>query len=217
MWVFRIDTVMRNKKWNLSDNFYIESKTYCINSYNNEVCLWVHLHHLFSLYSSSAFLHSSIFSPLWMPAAVVISEAMLRNILSSLVCVNTSASCISGCLFLTYSLYNVNDAWCVSLARWTTQCGPVGVCPGKGPGFGGRGRERVRGREEGHTHEATVHPASRPHLESDTASPRAGREKTSRGDESETILCVLLKKRWGNILQRSFQLKRATFWVLTLF
>ena len=107
--------------------------------------------------------------------AVLISEAMLRNILSSLVCVNTSASCISGCLFLTYSMYNVNDAWFVSLARWTTQFGPVGVCPGKGPGFGGRGRERVRGREEGHTHEATVHPASRPHLESDTASPRAGR------------------------------------------
>lgn len=40
---------------------------------------------------------------------------------------------------------------------------------------GGGGKQRAQGREEGHTHEPTMHPVLGPHLELDTASPRAGR------------------------------------------
>lgn len=81
----------------------------------------------------------------------------------------------------------------VSLVGWTTQLGPVRVCLRKRPEWE-EGEERGRkGREEGHTHEPTVHPAPGPHLELDTASPRAGRgnfrgKKTLGGDEKDEEL-----------------------------
>lgn len=90
-------------------------------------------------------------------------------------------------------MYDVAHDWSVSLAGRTTQLGPVGVCPRKGPGWE-EGEER--GREEGHTHEPTVHPASGPHLESDTASPRAGRgnvrkeKKNLKRRRERKALCV---------------------------
>lgn len=75
---------------------------------------------------------------------------------------------------------------------------PARTCQGvseEGAMVGGGGRERARGREEGHTHGPAVHPASGPHLELDTASPRAGRgdfrEKNVKRRRERKALCVL--------------------------
>lgn len=112
------------------------------------------------------------------------SVAVLHNILFFLehTCVYKCASCVlvrlhtgNRDLSEIYSTYDVPRVWFASLAGWTTQLGPVRVCPRKGPWWEEgeeRGREGVR---KGHTHEPAVHPASGPHLELDTASPRAGR------------------------------------------
>lgn len=104
-------------------------------------------------------------------------------------------------------MYDVAHVWSVSLAGRTTQLGPVGVCPRKGPGWE-EGEER--GREEGHTHEPTVHPASGPHLESDTASPRAGRgnvrkeKKLEEKTREKSSLCFTDSDgKMRNFLQQS--------------
>lgn len=89
----------------------------------------------------------------------------------------------------------------------------------EGARVGGGGRERARGREEGHTHGPTVHPASGPHLELDTASPRAGRgnvrkekKKLQEKTREKSSLCFTDSegKMW-NFLQQSSLLEGASF------
>lgn len=93
-----------------------------------------------------------------------------------------------------YILY-IRCASCL-VSIYSTLDHPGRTCQGvseEGARVGGGGRERARGREEGHTHEPALHPASGPHLELDTASPRAGRgnfgggKGTSRRDEREKL------------------------------
>lgn len=76
---------------------------------------------------------------------------------------------------IVHCTYDVSCVWFVSFGgldhpAWTCQ----GVSEEEARVEGGEG-ERAQGREEGHTHEPTVHPASGPHLELDAASPREGR------------------------------------------
>lgn len=53
-------------------------------------------------------------------------------------------------------------------------------------------REGARGREEGHTHEPTVHPASGPHLELDTEQEEGisgGKKKLQEETREKSSLC----------------------------
>lgn len=68
---------------------------------------------------------------------------------------------------IKYRARTVASVCFVSSVGWTTQLGPVMVT-----GEGAREEERSQGREEGRTHESAAHPASGPHLESDTAALR---------------------------------------------
>lgn len=85
------------------------------------------------------------------------------------------------------NIYDVPHVWFLSSAGWTTHLKNLSR------GVGREGSERARGREEGHTHEHAVHPASGPHLELDTASPREGRgnfrerKKHFRGGKIEKL------------------------------
>lgn len=94
------------------------------------------------------------------------------------------------------SLENIRRRWRVGPPSWDVS-GCVRATAGGGE------RERAWGREEGHTHEPTVHPASGPHLELDTASPRAGRGdfrgKKHSKRRREKALCVFRQgwKRCG--------------------
>lgn len=90
------------------------------------------------------------------------------------------------------NIYDVPHVWFLSLAGWTTHFKNLLR------GVGREGSERAQGREEGHTHEPAVHPASGPHLELDTASPREGRgifrdrkKHFEEGGQERKGLCVL--------------------------
>lgn len=131
------------------------------------------------------YISSSHYSCHWSWASVAILHNILFSLLGSM-----QGAVLRG-------IYSVLYVWCAAclLCVFGGLDHPAPTCQGvseEEARVGGGGPERAQGREEGHTHEPTVHPASGPHLELDTASPRAGRgnfrgEKRTSGDEREKL------------------------------
>ncbi|KAJ4941007.1 hypothetical protein JOQ06_027294, partial [Pogonophryne albipinna] len=97
--------------------------------------------------SSGFFSTGSALSSHFSPDGAPLSELSWS---SSLAVVAVS---LSGLFFFVFLML---ACLCCKKSKTGFKCGPVGVCPGKGPGFGGRGREREFKNGEGEEYHADM-------------------------------------------------------------